>query len=154
MSITLDTQAYLDMVCELLGEGHTNVPVTVSGTSMTPFLDPGDTVFLNLPQSPLRPGDIVLFTRPNGRYVLHRVTAVLADGTLEILGDAQINPEYVSDPERIHAAVTAAVHGKKRLTPDCLRWRFFRGPWLRIRRIRPYVNHIRNRLRRHTGWTL
>ena len=49
MAKVLDTTAYLDTVCALLQEGHAHVPVTGAGTSMTPFLDPGDTVFLDLP---------------------------------------------------------------------------------------------------------
>ena len=54
MSRILDTQSYLDAVCDLLREGHTHVSVTVAGTSMTPFFDPGDTVFLTCPSGPLR----------------------------------------------------------------------------------------------------
>ena len=49
MAKILDTKSYLDTVCELLREGHTHVPVTVAGTSMTPFLDPGIQCFSTCP---------------------------------------------------------------------------------------------------------
>lgn len=154
MPLILDTQAYLDTVCDLLNQGHTHVPVTIAGSSMTPFLDPGDTVFLDLPQGPVRPGDVVLFTRSSGRYILHRVIKVRPDGSLVILGDAQLLPELLPDPAQVRGLVVGATHGKKQLSPRSLRWRFFAGPWAYVRRLRPYVNRIRNGIRRHTKLTL
>lgn len=142
----LNTQAYLDTVCDLLRSGHTHVPVTVAGTSMTPFLDPGDTVFLDLPQKPVEVGDVILFARFGTTYVLHRVVGIFPDGSLELLGDAQVRSERVL-PDQVRAIVTGARRGTKLLGLRSLRWCFFRGPWRHIRRARPYVNRIRNLLR-------
>ena len=147
MPKVIDTTAYLDTVCALLQEGHTHVPVTVAGTSMTPFLDPGDTVFLDLPNGAVEKGDVILFQRTGGQYVLHRVVAVRENGILELLGDAQLLPEPVH-PSQVRAVVTEARRGEKLLTSHSLRWRFFRGPWQHCRRIRPYVNRIRNHFRK------
>ena len=146
MAKILDTQAYLDTVCALLHEGHTHVPVTVAGTSMTPFFDPGDTVFLDLPQKPIGVGDVILFARFGQKYVLHRVVGIFPDGTLELLGDAQIRSERVL-PNQVRAIVTGLRRGKKHHDERSLRWRFFRGPWRHIRRLRPYVNRVRNLLK-------
>lgn len=142
----LDTKSYLDTVCELLRSGHAHVPVNIAGTSMTPFLDPGDTVFLDLPDGPVEKGDVILFQRKNSQYVLHRVVGISPDGTLELLGDAQLYSEPVH-PARVRAVVTGARRGSKLLGPGSLRWRFFRGPWQHCRRLRPYVNRIRNILK-------
>ena len=147
MAKFLDTQAYLDTVCELLAAGHTHIPVTVAGTSMTPFLDPGDTVFLDLPKEPIGVGDIILFARFGEKYVLHRVVGVAPDGTLELLGDAQLRSELVP-PQHVRAIVTGSRHGGRLLAPGSPRWRFFRGPWRHVRRLRPYVNRVRQFLRR------
>lgn len=147
MSIILDTQSYLDMVCGMLREGQRHVPVTIAGTSMTPFLDPGDTVFLDLPEGPIRAGDVILFARFGEKYVLHRVVKVFPDGTLELLGDAQVRSEYIL-PGHVRAIATGARHGGRLLNEGSLRWRFFRGPWLRLRRSRPYLNRLRQLLRR------
>lgn len=147
MPMILDTKSYLDTVCELLGAGHSHVPVNIAGTSMTPFLDPGDTVFLNLPNGAVEKGDVILFQRPGGQYVLHRVVGISPDGTLELLGDAQLRSEPVR-PDRVRAVVTGVRRGDKLLGPDSLRWRFFRGPWQRIHRLRPYVNRIRNHFKK------
>ena len=146
MAKVLDTTAYLDTVCALLREGHTHVPVTVAGTSMTPFFDPGDTVFLDLPSKPIEVGDVILFARFGTIYVLHRVVGIFSDGTLELLGDAQVRSERVA-PEHIRAVVTGLRRGKKLYDERSLRWRFFRGPWRYVRRLRPYINRVRNHFR-------
>lgn len=147
MSKVLDTQAYLDTVCDLLNAGHTHIPVTIAGTSMTPFLDPGDTVFLDLPSRPIQAGDIILFARFGRQYVLHRVISVFPDGTLELLGDAQLTSEPVL-PAHVRAIVTGARHGGRLLDEHSLRWKFFRGPWSAIRTARPYINRIRNHFKK------
>ena len=60
MAKVLDTRAYLDEVCRLLDQGQQHVAVPVTGGSMIPFLHNGDTVYLDLPDTPLRKGDVVL----------------------------------------------------------------------------------------------
>ena len=147
MSRVLDTQSYLDTVCALLHKGSTHVPVIVAGTSMTPFFDPGDTVYLDLPREGVEVGDVILFARFGWKYVLHRVVRVFPDGSLELLGDAQVRSERVL-PDQVRAVVTGVRRGDKILDEKSLRWRFFRGPWRHVRRVRPYVNRIRNFLRR------
>ena len=147
MARVLDTQIYLDTVCALLHEGSTHVPVIVAGNSMTPFFDPGDTVYLDLPRGPVGVGDVILFARFGWQYVLHRVVRVFPDGSLELLGDAQIRSERVQ-PDQVRAVVTGVRRGDKLLDEKSLRWRFFRGPWRHVRRLRPWVNRIRNHVRR------
>ena len=114
---------------------------------MTPFFDPGDTVYLDLPRGPVGVGDVILFARFGWQYVLHRVVRVFPDGSLELLGDAQIRSERVQ-PDQVRAVVTGVRRGDKLLDEKSLRWRFFRGPWRHVRRVRPYVNRIRNTLRK------
>ncbi len=147
MAKVLDTQSYLDTVCGLLREGHGHIPVTVAGTSMTPFLDPGDTVYLDLPDRPIEQGDVILFRRLGQQYVLHRVVGLYPDGCLELLGDAQLRSERVR-PEDVCAIVTALRRGEKLLDEHSLRWRFFRNVWIHIRRPRPWVNRIRSTIKK------
>ena len=142
MAKMLDTQSYLDTVCDLLREGQTHVPVVIAGQSMTPFLDPGDTVFLDLPSRPIERGDVILFSRFSQKYVLHRVVSVFPDGSLELLGDAQVRSERIR-PGDVRAIVTGIRRGGKLLDERSLRWRFFRNVWIRIRRPRYLVNRIR-----------
>jgi hypothetical protein len=109
---------------------------------MAPFFDPGDTVFLDLPQRPIEPGDVILFARFGKIYILHRVIAVRSDGILELLGDAQVNSELVH-PDQVRAIVTGLRRGDRLLDESSLRWRFFRGPWSHVRRLRPWINRVR-----------
>ena len=47
------------------------------------------------------------------------------------------------------AIVTGARRGTKLLDTDSLRWQLFRGPWQHIHRPRPYINRVRNFLKKH-----
>ena len=124
---TVNTKEYLDMACALLAEGQTGVPVPVAGTSMTPFLRPGDTVYLELPRENLRRGDVVLFVRPGGRYILHRIVGIRGGG-FTIVGDSQTVREPVGR-DQIRAVVTRAVCRGRPCGPGSLRWRFFATLW-------------------------
>ena len=143
----LDTQAYLDTVCELLEQGERSVAVPVAGGSMTPFLIHGDTVYLDLPDTPVKRGDIVLYTRSSGRYILHRVFRVKRDGSFLMVGDAQTELEYIPSPNQIHARVTAASHKGKPNRPGQLRWWAYRHLWLWLRPVRPMLMNLRELLR-------
>ena len=134
----VDTQEYLDQVCAMLAEGSRSVPVPVSGTSMCPFLHPGDTVYLDLPSGPLKKGDIVLFIRPNGRYILHRVVRTDSSGVYGILGDNQVTPEPVTE-DRIRAVVTAVCLSGKTVKPGSPKWWFYAHPWRLLTPVRPWV---------------
>ena len=94
----LDTKAYLDSVCAMLKDGSTAVPFPVKGSSMVPFFREGDTVYLDSVPPKLHVGDIVLYTRASGDYILHRIVSVSSNGRFTILGDAQLmkNAENVS----------------------------------------------------------
>lgn len=132
MAKVLDTQAYLDMVCQLLDQGQQHVAVPVAGGSMTPFLHHGDTVYLDLPDTPLKNGDVVLYTRLNGQYILHRIKKINKDGSFIMVGDAQQALELLPSRDLIHARVTAARHRGKRIHPGQPRWWFFQHVWLMV----------------------
>ena len=136
---TLDTKEYLDVICGLLREGNREVAVPVAGSSMTPFLHHGDTVYLNPVDAPLKKGDVVLYTRPNGRYILHRIVKVNPDGSYIMLGDAQTQRERIESRDAIHGIAVSARHLGKQLTPASFRWRFFEKVWLHVVPMRPLI---------------
>ena len=134
MALIVDTKEYLNTICQLLQGGKQDLPVPVTGNSMCPFLHPGDIVYLNR-YTELEKGDIVLFTRPDGSFVLHRIYQIKKDGSYLILGDNQMLPEPVP-AERIHAIVTSVRIKEKVVTPKSLRWQCFAKLWTRpVRRI-------------------
>ena len=135
----VDTKQYLDMICGLLREGNREISVPVAGSSMTPFLHHGDTVYLNPVDAPPKRGDIVLYTRPGGQYILHRIVKVNPDGSYIMLGDAQTQRERIESREVIHGVAVSARHLGKQLTPASFRWRFFEKVWLRVVPLRPLI---------------
>lgn len=148
MSLVLDTQEFLDAICQMLAEGQTNIPIPVAGGSMVPFLHHGDTVYLALPDRPLRRGDILLYQRCNGRYILHRVKKCRRDGSLIMVGDAQQELELLPSQSMVRARVVWAVHKGKECRPGSLRWWMYRHIWLWLRPIRHTLMHLREKFRK------
>lgn len=63
----------------------------IRGTSMQPLLHTNDLIVLEKISS-LKKGDIVLFRRETGQFVLHRIRKV-KDGTYTFVGDHQVKEE-------------------------------------------------------------
>ena len=147
MPRVLDTQEYLDTVCQLLNQGETSVAVPVAGGSMLPFLHHGDTVYLDLPGASVKRGDILLYTRSNGQYILHRVIQTNPDGSLWMAGDAQTELEYLPNTDRIHGLVTSARHRGKCNRPGGLRWWAYSHPWRWLLPWRHRLMRLREKLR-------
>lgn len=128
---------------ELLRSG--NVIFTNKGVSMKPLLRQGKDLMIierRKQGQRLKENDVVLFERPNGDTVLHRIVGV-HDGGFDILGDNCIDPEFVPD-EKIIGVLTGVVrNGKKRIDvtdPGYLRYvRFWRTTypvrrlWLKVK---------------------
>lgn len=144
----IDTNEYLDTVCRLLSDGEKNVSVPVAGTSMCPFLHPNDTVFLESVREKLRKGDIYLFVRPTGQYVLHRLIRVERGGELWMLGDSQRTPEPVAGREMLRARVTSVRRKGKHTAPGGFVWWFYAHPWRWLWRVRRPISVIWEKLRR------
>lgn len=81
-------EEYIPALLELTESGL-EVPLTVSGNSMSPFLiHERDSVVIQKIQSPPQKGDILLFIRRDGRYILHRLVRIEGERYF-FLGDAQ-----------------------------------------------------------------
>lgn len=146
MAHLLDTKLFLDTVCDLLRQGQTHVSVPVTGGSMIPFLHSGDMVYLNPPPERLCRGDIVLYTRSNGDYVLHRIQKANADGSFLMVGDAQQTLERITDRGQIYGIVAQVRHKGNLLTPRSLRWWLYRHVWLWLRPFRRKLMALRGKV--------
>lgn len=86
-----------------LQRGEAQLPVT--GVSMTPTIRGGrDFVRLKQMERPAKRGDILLYRRENGQFILHRV--VKGGEVLKCCGDRQLETETVR-PEQVLAVVSA-----------------------------------------------
>lgn len=146
MPRVLDTEAFLDTVCELLQQGQTHVAIPVAGGSMVPFLHHGDMVCLDLVDTPLKKGDIVLYRRASGRYILHRIKKIRPDGSFILVGDAQQELELLPSREQICARATSARHKGKICDPGSFRWWFYAHVWLWLVPFRHRLMRLREKL--------
>ena len=118
----VQTQEYLDQIREILHEGKTTV-IPVSGISMAPFLhDQRDRVEL-CSDGQWKKGEIVLFQRKNGHYVLHRIIDY-RDGKFLIHGDNTAWSEW-ADSHQIAGRVTRVCCKGKWIGPDSLIWKLY-----------------------------
>lgn len=126
---TLDNQEYFQFLRELLAEGR-SVSLLVSGNSMSPFLiHHRDSVLLSPITAPPKKGDILLYQRENGSYILHRLQRV-QDNQYYFVGDAQREIEGPLLPSQCIGVVTKVERKGKPLTSKSLLWKFFAKPWL------------------------
>ena len=129
------------------GSGVEELPLVISGSSMTPFLGGGrDTVYLSRPEGPVRRGDMVLYRRSSGAYVLHRVYRAEPEG-YTMVGDAQTVLEPGIREDQILAVVKRVVRKGKPLGPGSFLWGFFEKIWIRMVPLRPAVMKLYTLLR-------
>lgn len=134
----LPAEELMDPLLGLL-EDTESVPLVISGYSMTPFLAHGrDTVYLSKVKRPLKRGDMILYRRSSGAYVLHRIFC-LEEGTYTLVGDAQTMLERGIRPDQVLALVTAVRRKGKLLRSGSFWWDFFEKIWIRMIPLRPAV---------------
>ena len=135
---TIDTKSYLSTLCDIAQSGEL-VSTIVCGSSMVPFLSGNrDYVYLCLPEQKLKKGDIVLFVRKNGDFVLHRIKKVTVDGYY-MLGDRQTELEGPIEKSQIKLIAVKDKRKDKILTPKHLKWKFYSKIWINLVFLRPIV---------------
>ena len=123
-------------------ENITALPLVISGNSMSPFLVHGrDTVYLSRLDRPAKRGDVLLYKRESGAYILHRVYKVEKD-SYTMVGDAQTQLEQGIRQDQIIAIMTSALHKGKLQKKGSFWWEFFEKLWIRIIPLRPIITKI------------
>ena len=128
----------MDQLLGLLEEAE-SVPLVISGNSMSPFLvHRRDTVYLSKITSPLKRGDMILYRRDSGAYILHRIWK--AEGEPYCLeGDAQTAIAAGVRRDQVLAMVTAVCRKGKLLKKGSFWWMFFEKIWLGLISARPVL---------------
>lgn len=128
------------------------LPLVISGSSMNPFLAHGrDTVYLSRLTRPVRRGDMLLYRRENGNYVLHRVYKAGPE-SLTMIGDAQTALEPGIRREQVIAIVTRVERKGKRFGPGSFWWEFFEKVWIRIIPLRRMIQRLYSWAKRMKTW--
>ncbi len=138
----------LPMMEDSFRQGMT-VTLGVTGNSMLPlFRDRRDSVILS-PCDPLslRRGDVPLYRRPDGKFVLHRIIHVKKD-TYELAGDAQRTLECDLPKSCVLAVMTGFVRKGKVGSCRHAWYRLYSFFWMLARPVRPYLFRVASRMRR------
>lgn len=144
MELSAVSMESLMPVLRLQLENGGRAPLVVTGISMLPTLRHcRDMVELIPPPRALRRGDLVLYQRADGAYILHRIITKPRDGRFCCSGDNQWEPEAVQADQVIALADTYIRDGKRIpvQTLSCRLWVGFwvflfpvRKPFLKLRR--------------------
>ena len=92
---------------------NTTFKIPITGTSMNPYLVQGrDFVFIEKPRFPLEIGDIPLYRRDDGAFVLHRVVDKNENGYI-MCGDNQFLLEQgITDKHVIGVVTSMCIDGR------------------------------------------
>lgn len=109
-----------------------SVTLRIAGNSMSPLVrDRVDAVILTKAPPKLRVGDVPLYLRDNGKYVLHRVVRIAADGSYTMRGDNQNVDEPGIRPDQIRAVAAGFIRRNKPVMTDNRTYRLHSWLWLR-----------------------
>ncbi len=150
----VDIHTYLPVLIDIIKSGK-DVSVTVTGSSMAPFLAHlRDSIIVLPPPRQFHRGDMVFFQRQDSSYVMHRIHH-LKEGKLYLVGDNQTEIEGPIDPEQVFGIVRKVIRNGKLLQKGDFWWDFFEKAWIRIVPLRSaavkavsIVYKLRNRQKR------
>ena len=138
----VDIDTYMPILRELLEQGK-EVSLTITGSSMTPFIVHGrDEILIAPPNGQWKKGDMAFFRRTNGQYIMHRICRVAKDGKCFFVGDAQQMIEGPIHPEQIFGKIISVKRKGKWIGPGNFWWEFFEHVWLNIIPLRPVCRKI------------
>ena len=127
---------------------HGSAPLRVTGVSMHPILrNRKDTVMLRPFTGQLKRGDVVLFQRQDGSYILHRAISKPRQQQFLCSGDNQYVAEQVNFSQ-VLAVVESFTRGKKHVSVNDPVYRFVSWFWVAIFPLRKPILKLRRRLGR------
>lgn len=111
------------------------------GNSMRPFLQGSrdSVIFSAVAGRQIRKGDIALYRRDSGQFVIHRVYAVDANGVMTFAGDAQWTLERGIRPDQLRAYVPRVVRKGKVISCEKGFWRNLMTAYMDMRFNHPKV---------------
>lgn len=129
-------------------EKNTTFKIPITGTSMNPFLVEGrDYVLIKKPEFPLEIGDIPLYRRDSGTFVLHRVVDK-KDGGYIMCGDNQFLLEKGITDEHIIGVVCSICQDGKLFDVDDGEYLKYKSKYIKNVKTRYPIRRLRYRLYR------
>ena len=110
--------------------------LVVTGNSMYPtFRNRADAVYLMPINRPLKKGDLILYRRESGQYILHRIVSKPKNGAFFCTGDNQWELEPVTDTQ-VLALVNGFVRDGKTGSAESRPYRAWVALWVWLRPVR------------------
>lgn len=135
-------EEFFPVLKELLDSGK-DVSLNTKGSSMVPFIHEKDVLYITPAPKNLRRGDMAVFKRLDGLYVMHRIRYVRKNASGEkeyyFIGDAQSWTEGPISREQIFGLVTAVKRRGKWTDKKHFVWWFYRHVWLWLVPVRRLV---------------
>lgn len=132
-------------------EAFINVKIPLNGNSMYPLIRKmRDYVTVSPMNRKIKRGDIVLFRRADGKYVVHRV--LKTDGLkVHTMGDNCSSPDSEIAAEKVLGYVTFVHRDNHILHVDTPIWRKLGLLWIKLLPLRKAVGFIKNFFKKSVG---
>lgn len=132
-----DMDTLYPMIEPIINSGGT-VKMKVTGCSMYPLIGSRrDSVLLGKADK-VRIGDVSLFQRSDGRFVLHRIVGE-KDGAFYFCGDYEVKKEYPVYPNQIVAVAKGFYRNERFISCDSLLYKLYCFFWRGTFWIRPFL---------------
>ena len=135
-----DNDILFPVIEETINSG-TDVKLKVSGTSMYPLVGSRRDSVLLTKVKELKVGDVPLFRRDDGKFVLHRIVKI-ENGAYGMRGDFEQKIEYPVMPDAIVAVAKGFYRNEKYISCENFWYKMYKFFWMRTVAIRPFIIKI------------
>ena len=149
MSEKVFTLGEIEPILDEVLDSGSEISLMASGVSMEPYIrDKTDKITIEKVTGELKKGDVPLYKRDNGRFVLHRIIGIGDDGYI-MRGDNQWVTEYPVKKSSIKAVLKSVERDGRVISVDGTYSKLYRLflPVIRFRR--KVMNFIKYRYNKH-----
>lgn len=146
--LTASMQELAPIISEVVQAGQ-EATITVTGNSMRPlwFHLQNNVTLTGCDPNRLKKGDVPLYRRADGRYVLHRIIRV-HENTFDLAGDGQYTVEHGLEKFRVLAVTKGFTKGGRYYTVNNWIYRMYARIWMWALPIRKYLFAVYAKLKR------
>lgn len=124
------------LITDLLGDGK-DVIITARGNSMRPMVkNLRDAIILTSYSGGADVGDVILYKRESGSFVLHRIVDKSEDGSYVLMGDFQTVREEGIKETQIIASLSGYIRKGKTILCSAKKYKRYCRFWMKSRFVR------------------
>jgi len=132
-----DNDILMPLVLESVERGD-NAKLKVAGFSMYPLVSSRRDSVLLTKADKIKKGDVPLFKRDDGSFVLHRIVGKKS-GAYFTMGDYEVKKEYPVYPEQIVAKAKGFYRKEKYISCDSFVYKIYKAFWMNTAWMRPLL---------------